>query len=137
MADQEEEQDNTGDQNHKPKDPPQVLVLKPPPVLSVIGEESFLSNKYQFLKAWESPLPLHRVSYKDMLSGLSKPFSARCLLQPRMIYSSCFPQCVLSSPPALALITLIWRHATVVGFHVTNAGNVFFDDGADAADGVC
>ncbi|KAG5231288.1 glyoxylate/hydroxypyruvate reductase [Salix suchowensis] len=134
MADQEEEQDNTGDQNHKPKDPPQVLVLKPPPVLSVIGEESFLSNKYQFLKAWESPLPLHQFltahagSIQAILCSGAAPVTDDLLqLLPSV-------RLVVTASAGTNHIDLEACHRR--GISVTNAGNVFSDDGADAAVGL-
>lgn len=134
MADQEEEQDNTGDQNHKPQDLPQVLVLKPPPVLSVIGEESFLSNKYQFLKAWESPLPLHQFltahagSIQAILCSGAAPVTDDLLqLLPSV-------RLVVTASAGTNHIDLEACHRR--GISVTNAGNVFSDDGADAAVGL-
>lgn len=64
MEDQEEQQDNTSDQNHKPQDLPQVLLLKPPPVLSVIGEQPFFIKKISILEGMGIPSPFTSVSYR-------------------------------------------------------------------------
>ncbi|KAI9180041.1 hypothetical protein LWI28_000534 [Acer negundo] len=42
----------------KSHDLPQVLLLKPPLDMEVFGQDRFSSDKFRFLKAWESPLPL-------------------------------------------------------------------------------
>ncbi|KAJ6872698.1 glyoxylate/hydroxypyruvate reductase HPR3-like [Populus alba x Populus x berolinensis] len=134
MDDQEEQQDNTSDQNHKPQDLPQVLLLKPPPVLSVIGEQPFLSKKYQFLKAWESPLPLlqfltaHADSIQAILCSGAAPVTDDLLqLLPSV-------RLVVTASAGTNHIDLEACHRR--GISVTNAGNVFSDDGADAAVGL-
>ncbi|KAL9348431.1 hypothetical protein Peur_059797 [Populus x canadensis] len=134
MEDQEEQQDNTSDQNHKPQDLPQVLLLKPPPVLSVIGEQPFLSKKYQFLKAWESPLPLiqfltaHADSIQAILCSGAAPVTDDLLqLLPSV-------RLVVTASAGTNHIDLEACHRR--GISVTNAGNVFSDDGADAAVGL-
>jgi hydroxypyruvate reductase 2 len=134
MEDQEEQRDNTSDQNHKPQDLPQVLLLKPPPVLSVIGEQPFLSKKYQFLKAWESPLPLlqfltaHADSIQAILCSGAAPVTDDLLqLLPSV-------RLVVTASAGTNHIDLEACHRR--GISVTNAGNVFSDDGADAAVGL-
>ncbi|KAJ6400459.1 hypothetical protein OIU84_015999 [Salix udensis] len=130
MADQEEEQDNTGDQNHKP----QVLVLKPPPVLSVIGEESFLSNKYQFLKAWESPLPLHQFLTAHAGSIQAILCSGAAPVTDDLLHLLPSVRLVVTASAGTNHIDLEACHRR--GISVTNAGNVFSDDCADAAVGL-
>ncbi|XP_050236873.1 glyoxylate/hydroxypyruvate reductase HPR3 [Mercurialis annua] len=38
---------------------PNVLLMKTPPAFTLIGEQPFTSTKFHYLKAYESPLPLH------------------------------------------------------------------------------
>ncbi|WCJ23114.1 Glyoxylate/hydroxypyruvate reductase HPR3 [Euphorbia peplus] len=40
--------------------PPEVLILRPPPSFTVLGEQAFASSKFRLLKAFESQLPLHQ-----------------------------------------------------------------------------
>ncbi|KAF5731680.1 glyoxylate/hydroxypyruvate reductase HPR3-like [Tripterygium wilfordii] len=113
---------------------PQVLVLKPPPVLTVIGEHSFSSPKFNFLKAWESPLPLHQFlstyahSVQAILCSGYSPVNEELIRQLPSL------RLVVTASAGINHIDLsaCWRH----GIAVTNAGSVFSDDGADAAIGL-
>ncbi|KAL3571909.1 hypothetical protein D5086_025813 [Populus alba] len=108
MEDQEEQQDNTSDQNHKPQDLPQVLLLKPPPVLS-------------FLTA-------HADSIQAILCSGAAPVTDDLLqLLPSV-------RLVVTASAGTNHIDLEACHRR--GISVTNAGNVFSDDGADAAVGL-
>lgn len=121
-------------QQHKQNQPPQVLLLKPPPVLTVLGDQHFSSNKYSLLKAWESPLPLdhflraHANSIQAILCSGASPVTDDLLqLLP-------FVQLVATASAGTNHIDLATCRRR--GISVTNAGNVFSDDGADAAVGL-
>ncbi|KAF2311107.1 hypothetical protein GH714_019530 [Hevea brasiliensis] len=121
-------------QNHQSEDLPQVLLLKPTPVMAVLGEHQFSSNKYQFLKAWESPLPLCQflTKYANSIQAILCSGAASVtddLLQ------------LLPSVRLVVAASAGTNHIDLMaccrrGISVTNAGNVFSDDGADAAVGL-
>ncbi|XP_076886453.1 glyoxylate/hydroxypyruvate reductase HPR3-like [Bidens hawaiensis] len=112
--------------------PHQVLVIKPPPVFVV--HEQYISNKFQILKAYDSPLPTHDFlranaqSVKVVLCSASSPITAE----------------VLRDLPALELVvttTTGVNHIDMVecrkcGIRVTNVRDVFSDDVADVAVGL-
>ncbi|CAK7347967.1 unnamed protein product [Dovyalis caffra] len=129
-----EEQHNTRDQNHKPQDLPQVLLLKPPPVLSVLGEHHFLSNKYQLLKAWESHLPLDQflTTHADSIQAIL--CSGAAPVTDDLLHLLTSVRLVVTASAGTNHIDL--EACRRRGISVTNAGTVFSDDGADAAVGL-
>ncbi|KAJ9188412.1 hypothetical protein P3X46_003771 [Hevea brasiliensis] len=121
-------------QNHQSEDLPQVLLLKPTPVMAVLGEHQFSSNKYQFLKAWESPLPLYQFltkyanSIQAILCSGAAPVTDDLL---QLLPSVRLVVAASAGTNHIDLMACCRR-----GISVTNAGNVFSDDGADAAVGL-
>ncbi|KAI3741251.1 hypothetical protein L1987_58922 [Smallanthus sonchifolius] len=111
---------------------PQVLVIRPPPVFAV--HEQSISNKFQILKAYDSPLPTHDFlqanaqSVKAVICSGNSPITAD----------------VLRDLPALQLVvstTTGVNHIDMAecrrrGIRVTNVGDVFSDDVADVAVGL-
>nr|XP_023928506.1 glyoxylate/hydroxypyruvate reductase HPR3-like [Quercus suber]XP_023928507.1 glyoxylate/hydroxypyruvate reductase HPR3-like [Quercus suber] len=118
--------------HHQPQDLPQVLVIRPP--LSFSNFQSQYSHKFQFLKAWESPLPLdqflttHANSVQAMLSTISYPVTARVL---RLL-----PSLRLIVTPSAGLNHIDLDECRSRGIRVANAGNWNSEDVADVAVGL-
>ena len=118
--------------HHQPQDLPQVLVIRPP--LSFSNFQSQYSHKFQFLKAWESPLPLdqflttHANSVQALLSIVSYPVTAcvLCLL----------PSLRLIVTPSAGLNHIDLDECRSRGIRVANAGNLNSEDVADVAVGL-
>ncbi|XP_021280687.1 glyoxylate/hydroxypyruvate reductase HPR3-like [Herrania umbratica] len=119
--------------DHRSQDLPQVLVIKPPPVLTLF-EDKFISSKFQLLKAWESTLPLDQFltkyagSVRAVLCSGASPITADII---RLLPSL---QLVTTSGAGVNHIDL--SECRRLGIAVTNAAGVFSDDGADAAVGL-
>ncbi|KAF5811702.1 putative oxidoreductase [Helianthus annuus] len=110
----------------------QVLVLRPPPVFTV--HEQDFSSKFHILKAYDSPLPTHDFlqthaqSVKAVLCSGIGPITAD----------------VIRDLPALELVVTASTGVNHIdmaecrrrGIAVTNTGDVFSDDVADAAVGL-
>ncbi|KAK6918459.1 D-isomer specific 2-hydroxyacid dehydrogenase, NAD-binding domain [Dillenia turbinata] len=111
--------------------PPQVLMLRPPPVF--LRFQPQFSEKFQFLRAWESDLPLdaflsnHAQHVQAMLThGGGLPITA---------------DQVLRHLPSLRLIVTTsagFNHIDLLecrrrGISVANAGTIFSEDAADMA----
>ncbi|XP_076942498.1 glyoxylate/hydroxypyruvate reductase HPR3-like [Bidens hawaiensis] len=118
--------------HHQCQSPHQVLVIKPPPAFVV--HEQYISNKFQILKAYYSPLPTQDFlranpqSVKVVLCSGVTPITAE----------------VLRDLPALELVVTTStgvNHVDMVecrnrGIRVTNVRDVFSDDVADVAVGL-
>ncbi|EOX96144.1 D-isomer specific 2-hydroxyacid dehydrogenase family protein [Theobroma cacao] len=119
--------------DHRSQDLPQVLVIKPPPVLTLF-EDKFISSKFQLLKAWESTLPLDQFltnyagSVRAVLCSGASPITADII---RLLPSL---QLVITASAGVNHIDL--TECRRLGIAVTNAAGVFSDDGADAAVGL-
>lgn len=118
------------DQNLFPK--PKVLVLEPPPVF--IYHEEKLSQKFHFLKAWESPLPLdqflttHAHSVQAILSHGSCPVTTNTI---RLL-----PSLGLIVTTSAGLDQIDLQECRRRGVSVAYAGSLFSADVADIAVGL-
>ncbi|PRQ57733.1 putative oxidoreductase [Rosa chinensis] len=111
---------------------PDVLIIKPPPAF--ISFESDFTQKFNILRAWESPLPLdqflttHAQSVQALLCRAVTPVNAD----------------LLQMLPALKLVVTVSTGANHVdkaecrrrGIAVANARNVYSEDVADIAVGL-
>ncbi|XVE77012.1 hypothetical protein DITRI_Ditri13aG0027700 [Diplodiscus trichospermus] len=119
--------------DYRSQDLPQVLVIKPPPILTFF-EDKFISSKFQLLKAWESTLPLDQFlttyagSVRAVLSSADSPITADII---RLLPSL---QIVVAAGAGINQIDL--NECRRLGIAVTNVAGVFSDDGADAAIGL-
>ncbi|MFS8014336.1 putative oxidoreductase [Helianthus anomalus] len=112
--------------------PPQVLVIRPPPVFTV--HEQYISNKFHILKAYDSALPTH-----DFLQANAQFVKAVLCSGNGPITAD-----VLRDLPALQLVvstTTGVNHIDMAecrkrGIKVTNIQDVFSDDVADVAVGL-
>lgn len=113
---------------------PQVLVLRKPSTFAVYGEEAFTSNKFRYLKAYESTLPLpqflatHGESVKAIFSSAGAPVTADIL---RML-----PEVKLVVATSTGLDHIDVAECRRRGVAVANAGGVFSEDVADMAVGL-
>ncbi|KAI7742043.1 hypothetical protein M8C21_030049, partial [Ambrosia artemisiifolia] len=110
----------------------QVLVLRPPPVFAV--HEQDFSNRFHILKAYESPLPTHDFlqahaqSVKVVLCSAIGPITADVI--------RALPALQLVVSAATGVNHIDMAECRLRGIKVTNAGDVFSDDVADAAVGL-
>ncbi|XP_020538416.1 glyoxylate/hydroxypyruvate reductase HPR3 [Jatropha curcas] len=111
---------------------PQVLVLEPPPLFKF--HEDQLSQKFRFLKAWESPLPLnqflisHASSIQVLLSSGTCPVTADTL---RLLPSL---RVLVTTSAGLNHIDL--QACRERGIPIASAGSVYSEDVADIAVGL-
>lgn len=113
---------------------PQVLLLKPPPAFALFGDEFFSSNKFQFLKAYESSVPIDQFleanaeSIEAILSSGGAAVTADILQQLPLV------RLVVTTHAGLDHIDLAECRRRNIA--VTNVGNIFSDDVADHAIGL-
>jgi hydroxypyruvate reductase 2 len=118
------------DQNLFPK--PKVLVLEPPPVFKY--HEDKLSQKFHFLKAWDSPLPLdqflttHAHSVQAILSHGTCPVTTSTI---RLL-----PSLGLIVTTSSGLNQIDLQECRRRGVSVAYAGSLFSADVADIAVGL-
>jgi hypothetical protein len=112
------------------QDLPQVIVLKPPPVLNFFRD--LFSKKFDLLVSWESPLPTdqflttHAHSVQAMLcSGTGPPISADII---RLL-----PSLKLVATTSAGLNHIDLTECRKRGIAIANAGEVFSEDVADMA----
>uniref|UniRef100_A0A6N2L7T5 glyoxylate reductase (NADP(+)) n=1 Tax=Salix viminalis TaxID=40686 RepID=A0A6N2L7T5_SALVM len=121
-------------QEEEQQDLPKVVLLRPPPAFSLIGEESFASNKFQFLKTYDSQLPLdqflstHSHSIKAILSSAGAPVNADIL--------QLLPEVGLVVTTSAGLNHVDIPECRRRGIKIANAGHVYSDDVADLAVGL-
>ncbi|GKV12972.1 hypothetical protein SLEP1_g24055 [Rubroshorea leprosula] len=115
-------------------DLPQVLLLRPPPSFYLFGDQFYLSDKFQLLKAYESPLPLseflttHAQSIRAILSSGGAPVTAETIrLMPAL-------QLVVTTSQGLDHIDL--GECCRRGITVSGAGTIFSADCADSVVGL-
>ncbi|KAK0583393.1 hypothetical protein LWI29_036444 [Acer saccharum] len=113
---------------------PQVLLPRKPAATTLIGEEIFMSDKFDFLKAYESALPLHQFltthSHKiqAIWSDPATPITADILrLLPHL-------KLVVTTSAGLDFVDL--AECGRRGVSVANAGTVYSEDVADMAVGL-
>ncbi|XP_022759527.1 glyoxylate/hydroxypyruvate reductase HPR3-like [Durio zibethinus] len=119
--------------DHRSQDVPQVLVIKPPPLVTLF-EDKFISSKYQLLKAWESTLPLDQFLTTYAGSVRAVLCSGASPITPDIIRLLPSLQLVVTASAGINHIDL--NECRRLGIAVTNAAGVFSDDGADAAVGL-
>ncbi|KAH8488515.1 hypothetical protein H0E87_024256 [Populus deltoides] len=116
------------------QDFPKVLILKPISFLAHVGERHVASNKFTFLKAYESSLPLHQFlsthspSIKAILSSVGTPITADIL--------QLLPEVGVVVTTSVGLNQVDLPECRRRGIKVANAGSVFSDDVADFAAGL-
>ncbi|OAY49270.1 glyoxylate/hydroxypyruvate reductase HPR3 [Manihot esculenta] len=121
--------------NRQCQDLPQVLLLKPPPpIMVVLGEHRFSSTKFQFLKAWDSPLPLNQFLPKHANSIQAILCCSASRVTDDLLQLLPFVRLVVTASAGTNHIDL--KACRRRGISVTNAGNVYSEDGADAAVGL-
>ncbi|KAK6285545.1 hypothetical protein POUND7_011724 [Theobroma cacao] len=117
---------------HPSQNLPLVLVLEPPPVFKFHGDQ--LLKKFQFLKAWESPLPLdqfltiHAHSVQALLSPGTHPVTLETL---RLL-----PSLGLIVTTSVGLNHIDLPECRRRGISIANAGNLYSEDVADLAVGL-
>ncbi|CAK7347965.1 unnamed protein product [Dovyalis caffra] len=113
---------------------PNVLVLKPTPFITLLGEQFFASKKFTFLKAYDSPLPLHQFlsthshSIKAILSSVGAHVTADIL--------QLLPEVGLVVTTSVGLNQVDVPECRRRGIKLANAGHIFSDDVADLAVGL-
>ena len=118
----------------KSHDLPQVLLLKPALDMEVFGQDRFSSDKFRFLKAWESPLPLdqflqaHAQSVQAMLVSGGIPVTAETI---RLL-----PALKMLMTTGAGLNHIDMAECRRRGIAVVNAGSVPSEDVADLAVGL-
>ncbi|KAL9396830.1 hypothetical protein Peur_011083 [Populus x canadensis] len=116
-------------QEEEQQDLPKVVLFRPPPAFSLIGEESFASNKFHFLKTYDSQLPLdqflstHSHSIKAILSSGGAPVNADILAP-------------AASRGCAGLNQIDIPECRRRGIKIANAGYVYSADVADMAVGL-
>ncbi|KAJ7007557.1 glyoxylate/hydroxypyruvate reductase HPR3-like [Populus alba] len=122
-------------QEEEQQDLPKVVLFRPPPAFSLIGEESFASNKFHFLKAYDSQLPLdqflssHSHSIKAILSsGDPAPVNADIL--------QLLPEVGVVVTTSAGLNQIDIPECRRRGIKIANAGYVYSADVADLAVGL-
>ncbi|GLT51889.1 hypothetical protein SLA2020_252640 [Shorea laevis] len=115
-------------------DLPQVLLPGPPPSFYFFGDQFYTSDKFQLLKAYESPLPLseflttHAQSIRAILSSGGAPVTAETIrLMPAL-------QLVVTTSQGLNHIDV--GECRRRGITVAGAGTIFSADCADAVVGL-
>ncbi|XP_039046120.1 glyoxylate/hydroxypyruvate reductase HPR3-like [Hibiscus syriacus] len=118
---------------HSQSDLPYVLILKPPPSFLLFGDHFLDSSKFQYLKAYESPLPLpqflqeHAQSVQAIFSSGLAPVTAETIrLLPRL-------GLVVTTSQGLNHIDL--TECRRRGIAVAGAGTILSADCADSAVG--
>ncbi|KAK2650487.1 hypothetical protein Ddye_017976 [Dipteronia dyeriana] len=113
---------------------PQVLILKLPPAFALFGDQFFSSEKFQYLKAYESDLPLHQFlttharSVQAILSSGAAVVTADIL---RLM-----PSVRLVVATHIGLDNIDLAECRRRGIAVANAGNIGTEDVADTAVGL-
>lgn len=115
-------------------DLPYVLILKPPPACVIFGDHFYNSPKFQFLKSYDSPLPLpqflvdHAQSVQAILSSGGAPVTADTIrLLPHL-------RLVVTTSQGLNHIDL--SECRRRGIAVAGAGTIFSPDCADSVVGL-
>ncbi|KAK3194947.1 hypothetical protein Dsin_026257 [Dipteronia sinensis] len=113
---------------------PQVLLPRKPAITTLFGEEIFMSDKFDLLKAYESALPLHQFltthahKIQAIWSNPATPITADILrLLPHL-------KLVITTTAGLDFVDL--AECRCCGVAVANAGTVYSEDVADMAVGL-
>ncbi|KAK0581575.1 hypothetical protein LWI29_015317 [Acer saccharum] len=121
-------------EHQQPKDLPGVLVVEPPPAMAIFGDKFLVSEQFKLLKAWESPFPLEEflISNSQSIQAILSAGYAPVTLEILRLLPSL--RLVVTASAGVNHINLPECHRR--GIAVTNSGNVFSDDCADAAVGL-
>jgi hydroxypyruvate reductase 2 len=111
---------------------PQILVLEPPPIMQLYGDQ-FLKD-FRVLKAWESPLPLEQFLTTHAHSVQALLSSGRYLLTGNIIRLLPSLRLVVTTSAGLNHIDL--PECQRRGIAIANAGDVYSEDVADMAVGL-
>ncbi|KAF9687756.1 hypothetical protein SADUNF_Sadunf02G0126100 [Salix dunnii] len=126
--------DSDKTQEEEQQDLPKVVLFRPPAAFSLIDEESFTSNKFHFLKTYDSQLPVdqflstHSHSIKAILSSAGAPVNADIL--------QLLPEVGLVVTTSAGLNHIDIPECRRRGIKIANAGHVYSDDVADLAVGL-
>ncbi|KAM7260769.1 hypothetical protein ACFE04_026244 [Oxalis oulophora] len=113
---------------------PEVVIFTLPPSISLIGAHHLDSPKLTYLKAYESPLPLHQYlsthaqSAQAILSSISIPVNDQLL--------DLLPAVRLVVTTSAGLNQIDFPACRRRGIAVANSGPIYSDDVADAAVGL-
>ncbi|KAF5952971.1 hypothetical protein HYC85_010915 [Camellia sinensis] len=108
---------------------PKVLVLRPPPMFKMFEKE--FSEKFQFLKAWESPIPTDQFlaaeasSIEAMLTSGSRPVTADILCH--------LPSVRIIVTSSIGVYHIDLQECRRRGIAVAAGGDVVSEDVADTA----
>ncbi|KAJ8748870.1 hypothetical protein K2173_013301 [Erythroxylum novogranatense] len=113
---------------------PEVLLTQKPKLFALYGEDSFTSNKFRYLKAYESSLPLHQFlttrahSVQAILSSVNAPVTVDILRH--------LPNVRLVVTTSAGLDQIDLPECRRRGIKVTNSGTVYSADVTDLAVGL-
>ncbi|XP_031267768.1 glyoxylate/hydroxypyruvate reductase HPR3-like [Pistacia vera] len=119
-------------QNYLCNSLPEVLVLEPPPVFKFHGDQ--LSKRFHFLKAWESPLPLHQYltihsqSVQALLSSGRNPITSEII--------QLLPSLGIIVTPSAGLNHIDLQECRRRQISIVTAGTLYSEDVADLAVGL-
>ncbi|KAJ8749023.1 hypothetical protein K2173_013466 [Erythroxylum novogranatense] len=125
----------------EPEHLPEVLLTQKPTLFALYGEDSFTSNKFRYLKTYESSLPLHQFltthahSVQAILSSVNAPVTVdilRHLPNMRVVVTTSAGLDQIDHPECRRRRIKCRRR----GIKVTNSGTVYSADVADLAVGL-
>ncbi|CAN1308321.1 Glyoxylate/hydroxypyruvate reductase HPR3 [Linum perenne] len=116
------------------EDLPIVLVLKKPPAFSVLGDHHFTSTKFRYLKAFDSPLPLHDFLTAHACSVRAMIASGGAFVDAAVL--DLLPELRFIVTTSAGLNQLDLHECRHRGMRIANAGDVFSADVADCAVGL-
>ncbi|KAK2650483.1 hypothetical protein Ddye_017972 [Dipteronia dyeriana] len=121
-------------EHQQPKDLPRVLVVKPPPPMAIFGDKYLVSEKFKLLKAWESPLPLEEFLISNSQSIQAMLCTGFAMVTLEILRPLPSLRLVVSASSGVHHINL--PECRRRGIAVTNSGNAYSDDCADATVGL-
>ncbi|XP_044493773.1 glyoxylate/hydroxypyruvate reductase HPR3-like [Mangifera indica] len=113
---------------------PRVLLIRKPKVFTLFGEESFTSKKFQFLKAYDSTLPLHQFLTTDADAKSVQAIFSTAPVTADILQLLPMVRLVVATSAGLNHIDL--AECRRLGVAVANSGTVFSEDVADVAVGL-
>ncbi|KDP28718.1 hypothetical protein JCGZ_14489 [Jatropha curcas] len=122
------------DPQESPEDLPKVLLLKKPPSFQFFEGESFTSTKFQYLKAYESPLPLHQFLAAHAQSVQAVLASGGASINADILQLLPAVRVVVTTSAGLNQIDI--PECRRRGIAIANAGDVYSADVADLAVGL-
>lgn len=113
---------------------PRVLLIRKPKFFTLFGEESFTSKKFQFLKAYDSTLPLHQFLTTDADAKSVQAIFSTAPVTADILQLLPMVRLVVATSAGLNHIDL--AECRRLGVAVANSGTVFSEDVADVAVGL-